>query len=466
MRSTVAAASVVGIALVMGLLAGWWLLRRSLTTAAIDAVSGRSQEVASLIASQGIRALDPDRQPVFGEVIQVMTPGSLVLSAAPPSARRLQLRFTAPTAGHATVTEVPALPQSGADEPYILVARTVRDGQSGQQVVVVVGRSVAGLAETAGAVGQLTVVGLPLLVFVTGAATYLFTGRALRPVEAIRLRVREISSRGLAERVPVPDVRDEIGLLAETMNEMLARLQSAHEAQRRFVADAGHELRSPLSTILVALDVARQEASAGSSMDGRVLDDVGAESARMSRLVDDLLLLARADESGLRMRADDVDLDDLLESEARRLAADGTRHVSYDTEPVRVLGDRDRLVQVVRNLTDNAARHARSQIHLSVRSRLGSAELRVEDDGLGIPAPDRARVFDRFVRLDASRQRGSGESGLGLSIVREIVSGHGGQVGVEVSRWGGVAAVVRLPLPTAAPGAVAAHGHPASGSSR
>jgi len=463
-RSTVAAAGVVGIALVTGMLAGWWLLRQALTNAAIDAVSGRSQEVASLIARDGTRALDPDRQPVFGEVIQVMTPGRVVLNAAPPSAERLQLRFTPPTAGRPTVTEVPALPQSGADEPYILVARAVRDGQNGQPVVVVVGRSVAGLAETVGAVGQLTVVGLPVLVLVTAAATYLSTGRALRPVEAIRLRVREISSRGLAERVPVPVVRDEIGRLAETMNEMLARLQAADEAQRRFVADAGHELRSPLSTIMVALDVARQEAAAGSPVDVRVLDDVAAEAGRMSRLVEDLLLLARADESGLRMRRDDVDLDDLVEGEARRLAADATLKVSYEAEPVRVLGDRDRLVQVLRNLTDNAARHARSQIRLSLGARPAAAELRVDDDGDGIPVGDRARVFDRFVRLDASRQRGSGGSGLGLSIVREIVAGHGGQVSVQESRWGGVAVVVRLPMPT--PGTVAEHGHPTSASSR
>jgi signal transduction histidine kinase len=433
----------VALALVVAMAAGWWLLQRSLTSAAQDSLSARAAEVAVLVGEEGTPGLSPQRQPVFGEVIQVLDPSGQVLAAAPPSAAALSL-VSSPPRAKSLVTRVHTLLRSGYTEPYLVATLGARDAVTGRDVVVVVARTASHLSETLEAVARLGLVGVPLLVLVTAGVTYLFTGRALAPVEAMRRRVLTITSQRLDERVPVPVVHDEIGRLAVTMNDMLASLQAAQGAQRRFVADAGHELRSPLAVIATTVEVARSDEPTGSDR-AQLLDDVAAETSRMSRLVDDLLLLARADEHGLLRDGTDVDLDDLLEAEGRRLRTMGHLEVSVRTEPVRVTGDRDRLAQVVRNLTDNAQRHAVHRLRLQLQRDGSQAVIRVEDDGPGIAAEDRERVFGRFVRLDASRQRGSGGSGLGLAIVREIVVAHGGRVELGASDLGGTAAEVRLP---------------------
>jgi signal transduction histidine kinase len=476
-RSTVAAAAIVALALLVATVAGWWLLRRALTNASLDAVVARSDDVEAAVSRNGVVGLDLDRQPVYGEVVQVIE-GGQVVAAGPRAAAGLTLTTVRPAPGRSVVFRFAALPGSDVDEPYIFVARGVLDGATGRDAVVVVGRNLASLSQTLGTLGKLGLVGVPVLILVTGAGTHLFTGRSLAPVEDLRRRVQTITSRRLDERLPVPAVRDEIGRLAETMNDMLATLQTAQQAQRRFVADAGHELRSPLAVIATSVEVARAEEDDGTDL-ARLLDDVADETARMSRLVDGLLLLARADEHGLRTAGEDVDLDDLLEAEARRLRTAGVAEVALRTEPVRVVGDPDRLAQVLRNLTDNAKRHATSRIALVLAREGGEAVVHVEDDGPGIAPADRERVFERFVRLDASRQRRSGGSGLGLAIVREIVLGHGGTVRMVDTALGGAGVEVRLPLevlPPAPHAAGPAHlaaqpaahpaAHPPSGSSR
>jgi signal transduction histidine kinase len=170
------------------------------------------------------------------------------------------------------------------------------------------------------------------------------------------------------------------------------------------------------------------------------------EAERMGRLVEDLLLLAKADEDGLGMVRTDVDLDDLLAAEARRVRVETSLEVSAEIVAVRVCGDRAKLAQVFRNLTDNAARHANRRILLRLGTDGAWARVQIDDDGPGIPEPDRARVFDRFVRLDSSRERTSGGSGLGLAIAMEIVLGHGGTAAVETSPLGGARLTVLLPL--------------------
>jgi signal transduction histidine kinase len=172
---------------------------------------------------------------------------------------------------------------------------------------------------------------------------------------------------------------------------------------------------------------------------------LGAETSRMQRLVEDLLLLAKADDDGLRMQVSDVDLDDLLDAEARRLRASGDLVVETDIHPARVRGDAAKLGQVVRNLADNARQQAHRRVRIGLSEHKGSAILLIDDDGSGIPAADRGRVFERFVRLDESRARGSGGSGLGLSIVHEIVKSHGGTVTISDSPLGGARFEVRFP---------------------
>ncbi len=280
-------------------------------------------------------------------------------------------------------------------------------------------------------------IGVPILIVVAGAATYVFAGRALRPVEAIRARVASMSEKDLDERVPVPAARDEVGRLAETMNAMIARLEQAQKVQRRFVADASHELRSPLATIGAGLELLQN------SDPGTVVALRG-ETQRLGRLVDDLLLLARADERGLQPRRDEVDLDEIVEAERARPCEDGVR-TEVRAAHVRVVGDRGQLMRVLRNLVDNAHRHARSRVVVTLGREGDHAVLDVVDDGPGVPADDRVRIFERFVRLDDARARADGGSGLGLAIVAEVVAAHGGLVRVEDAPGGGAMFRVRLP---------------------
>ncbi|MBN9100597.1 MULTISPECIES: HAMP domain-containing sensor histidine kinase [unclassified Pseudonocardia] len=286
-------------------------------------------------------------------------------------------------------------------------------------------------------------VGVPILILITGIATYEFAGRALRPVEAIRRQVARLTEKDLGRRVPVPLARDEVGRLAETMNEMLGRLEDAQGVQRRFVADASHELRSPLATIAAGLEL-MQDGSSPRESDAATVVALRGETERLNRLVDALLLLARADERGLQPRREEVDLDDVADAERVRPGAGGVP-AEVHAEPVRVIGDRGQLARVVRNLVDNARRHASTRVLVTVRRDGGDAVVEVSDDGPGVPLSDRGRVFERFVRLDDARARSDGGSGLGLAIVAEVVAAHDGSVEIDDAPGGGALFRVRLP---------------------
>jgi signal transduction histidine kinase len=281
--------------------------------------------------------------------------------------------------------------------------------------------------------------GVPLLIVVAGVTTYLFSGRALRPVEAMRKQVSAMTEKDLGQRVPVPPARDEVGRLAATMNDMLARLEDAQGVQRRFVADASHELRSPLATIATGLELMQN-----GTVDGSTVTALRGEAARLNNLVEGLILLARADERGLQPRREEVDLDEVAELERGR-PTEGAVVAEVRAVPVRVIGDRGQLARVVRNLVDNARRHARSRVLVTVGRDGDRAVLEVSDDGPGVPPADRARVFERFVRLDDARARSDGGSGLGLAIVAEVVAAHGGTVEVTDGPDGGALFRVRIP---------------------
>jgi signal transduction histidine kinase len=260
-----------------------------------------------------------------------------------------------------------------------------------------------------------------------------------------------MSERHLDRRVPVPGADDEVARLARTMNGLLDRLETAVATQRRFVADASHELQSPLASARTDLEVAlaHPEATDWTITGADLLE----ENRRMERLVQDLLYLARADESAHRPLPTPVDLDDVVLAEAARLR--GYRRIQVDTSrvaPAAVLGRREELTRAVRNLLDNAERYAASTVHveLSEEDEGGWATLVVSDDGPGIPPEHREVVFTRFTRLDEARDRAGGGAGLGLAIVREIVTAHGGTVvvadhdGRQVPNPG-ARLVVRLP---------------------
>lgn len=308
---------------------------------------------------------------------------------------------------------------------------------------VIVGAGSESAEHTVATVALLLGIAAAIMTGVAALVNFRLAKYSLRSVEAIRARVSEISASDLSQRVPVPPQDDEISALATTMNQMLARVESGHDAQRRFVGDASHELRSPLASILSALEVAQEFPD--------VLDEeltsgtLIPEAQRMQALVEDLLLLARADERGLALRGDDIHLDVLAESEANRLRRATDLDIRLHSEAATATGDLAAVARVLRNLLDNAVWHATSTVEIAVKRRKAAAILSVADDGPGIPDQDKTRVFDRFVRLDSDRSRDGGGSGLGLAIVAEIVASHTGTVSIDDRPGGGTIVTVILP---------------------
>lgn len=309
--------------------------------------------------------------------------------------------------------------------------------------IVVAGRSATTADETLASVGILLGLAVPVVALLVGVTVWVATGRALRPVDVMRGQVEAITSTDLHRRVDEPPVEDEIGRLARTMNTMLARLDDAQARQRRFVSDASHELKSPLASLRQFAEVAASHPDriSPAELSDAVLD----EGARLERLVQGMLVLTRADESSLAAARTEVDLDDVLFAEGRRLAASGSVSVdAHGVQAVRTHADGGLVQQAVRNLVDNAARHAVSSIALSSGRDGEGAWIAVDDDGAGVPEAERDRVFERFVRLDDARSRDAGGSGLGLAIVAEIARAHGGSATVQPSPLGGARFVLRL----------------------
>lgn len=315
--------------------------------------------------------------------------------------------------------------------------------RSGVYTVLVGGGSEA-VEATARTLAILLACSAPVIVGVVAAATYWLVRRSLQSVDAIRTRVADISTSDLAERVPVPDSNDEIAALAVTMNEMLSRLEAGHRAQQRFVGDASHELRSPLATIISGLEVA--EAHPDLLDADLAVNTLLPEAQRMHTLIEDLLLLARADEQTLLRRTEQVALDDLARAEADRARRGTPCVVHTDVRPVYLEADPIAMSRMIRNLVENAVRHAVSCVSVEVGGRDGAAVLTVSDDGPGIAPADRDRVFERFVRLDSDRARSGGGTGLGLAIVAEVVAAHGGAVVIDAPPSGGTRMTVTLPV--------------------
>ncbi|WP_217140210.1 ATP-binding protein [Streptomyces sp. AC627_RSS907] len=278
-------------------------------------------------------------------------------------------------------------------------------------------------------------IGFPVLLAVVAWVTWLVTRRALRPVEGIRREMAAITaSEDLARRVPVPGTHDEVARLASTTNETLAALEASVERQRRFVADASHELRSPIASLRTQLEVAAAHPEL-LDLDGAVEDTV-----RLQRLAADLLLLARLD-AGERPADARFDLAALAREETAGRSGVSVRAGGEVT----VAGSRGQLGRVLANLLDNAQRHARSAVEVSVRRDGEAAVVAVADDGEGVPAADRERIFERFVRLDAARSRDDGGAGLGLAIARDVALRHGGTLTVHDAPAGGALFELRLP---------------------
>ncbi|MET7925059.1 HAMP domain-containing sensor histidine kinase [Streptomyces sp. NPDC005349] len=326
----------------------------------------------------------------------------------------------------------------GETRDYRFAALEVKNTRQGD-LTVYAGASMSAEQSAVGTALTVMLIGFPVLLGVVGAVTWLVTRRALRPVEGIRSEMSAITaSQDLARRVPEPATHDEVARLARTTNATLAALETSVERQRRFVADASHELRSPIASLRTQLEVGAAHPEL-LDVDGAVADTV-----RLQELAAGLLLLARLD-AGERPGEARVDLAALASEELSQRPA-GRVAVRTHLEPVEVAGSRSQLARVVGNLLDNAQRHARSRVDIAVRAEGPWAVVEVGDDGAGVPEAERERIFERFVRLDDARARDDGGAGLGLAIARDVAVRHGGALTVRSSPAAGALFELRLPV--------------------
>ncbi|MEU0506714.1 ATP-binding protein [Nocardia sp. NPDC005998] len=437
-RSALIVTVVITAGLAIAALSLTYVLYRSLVTASDDAATDRIRQVTAQLALD--TPADLDRSALATDnrlaIVQIIDRTGRVVQSSTNSPTR-PITDDRPAPG-IIVHDLPIATR--ADEGRVSAATV--DGRGGRYTIVVATNQEE-IERTIKLVAALVAFATPFIVALAALATYILVGRSLRSVERIRTRVAAITSADLTDRVPVPPQRDEIAALAETMNDMLARIEAGHNAQRRFISDASHELRSPLTTITAALELGRAQPTI---LDAAMLDDtLLPEAQRMRHLIDDLLLLARADENALAQRHIDIDLDDVLAAEVARTRTTTALTIDIAVEPARISGDPTQISRALRNLLDNATRYAATTITVRLRRHDRHAHIEIADDGPGIAAPDRARIFDRFYRPQQDRGRGTGGSGLGLAIVAEIITAHRGTVRIDQNLPTGAIAIIELP---------------------
>ncbi|MFH8290867.1 ATP-binding protein [Streptomyces sp. NPDC018059] len=461
-RATLGASLVVALALVAAGAAVLFSLRANLTGQADGRANAAAREVASqLVANRPYGDLDlPDGDEAPVQVVDEN--GKLV--AASEDLERISGTGTdavkpgpaARPAGGGSDRERPEPGETGEidDEAEYTDGSATVDGESGDyrfaavevstedkgDLTVYAGGSLADEQSAVSTALTSMLIGFPLLLGVVAGVTWLVTRRALRPVAAITAEMSAITaSEDLARRVPEPDTHDEIARLARTTNETLTALETSVERQRRFVADASHELRSPIASLRTQLEVGAAHPE--------LLDVEGAveDTVRLQELAADLLLLARLD-AGEKPGGARVDLAAFVREELSQRTRDRV-DVHTDLKSVEVAGSRGQLARVLGNLLNNAQRHARSRVTVTTRTDGMWAVLEVSDDGSGVPPGERERIFERFVRLDDARTRDEGGAGLGLAIARDVAARHGGTLVVDEAPSGGARFELRLPSP-------------------
>ncbi|MGH1488853.1 MAG: ATP-binding protein [Acidimicrobiales bacterium] len=290
---------------------------------------------------------------------------------------------------------------------------------------------------------------VPLVVLLGGLALWFAVGSALQPVQRITDEARRIAPSNSGDRLPVPDSSDEIADLTMTLNDMLDRLDAGLIRQRQFVSDASHELRSPLTTVKGAAELVAGNPNLSEEIEPTV-ETLGRGVARLETVLDDLTELAVA---GVAVAKTDVDLADVINSEVEAVVVSTDVVIDTSGVPVAAVAAHEiRLGRAVRNLLENAVRHAESDVRVAATIEDNTVRVTVDDDGPGIPEADRGRVFERFVRLDDARTRSGGGSGLGLALVSAIASEHGGTVTCGVSPLGGARFELSFPSAVRADG--------------
>ncbi len=439
LRARLMAVGVTGVALALALgsLALYAVLTVTVNRTVDDGAFATASSVADMVANNTV----PDPLPVSGTyLVQVVDASGAVVSAS-VSADRLTPLLRSPELAKALAGERISVPGARAGSSGTLRAVALRAGSGPASARIIVAVPVNDLEASQRVLETTLLVTYPLVVLIMALIAWRVIGWTLRPVETLRSGAARISGSDQDERLVVPESADEIRALALTLNDMLDRLAAARGRQRAFVADSAHELRSPLASMRTQLEVAQRLGEGG-----ELATDLLADVTRLAALVEDLLLLARAgsDARPPSMR-ESLDVRALLVTTAGRYA-DARVPVSVVPGPaVYASVSSEELQRVLANLVDNAVRHAGSHVELAARTEGGRAVLTVIDDGPGIPAGERERVFERFARLDDARDRDAGGTGLGLAIVRELLRRSDGSISLQDNPSGpGLAAVVHL----------------------
>jgi signal transduction histidine kinase len=441
-RLTIITTAGLAVALVVAAMLLRITLRASLTREVDNTARQGAREVAALADKNAL----PNPVPVAEGTltIQVLDPQGNVVDASPAADRLVPLLPARVAAANARSGRAVLLNGRPYGIPYTMrvVAVQARDGKTVIAGVIFEPVSASVLAVTHG-----LLIGTPILLLLLAWGTWLVVGSTLRPISALRRGAQVITATGQPRELPVPEARDEVRVLAVTLNDMLAQLDASQQRQRNLVSDTAHELRSPIASIRTQLEVALDHPAQQDWHE--TASDVLADTLRLSRLAEDLLVLARLDERGTRppLSRRPVDLRVLVAEEAERSA--GARvpvTASADGRCV-VVGDLEGIRRLLRNLIENSLRYAKSAVGVTAQRDGEDVVLTVADDGPGIPAKDRERAFGRFVRLDVARSRDeheAGGSGLGLAIVRATALAHGGSARLEDAEPG-LRAVIRLP---------------------
>jgi two-component system OmpR family sensor kinase len=397
----------------------------------------RAQSAEAVGRAGGEPLLDADARE-SGMVAQVLASDGRVLRSDPATLPSLLDASSAAAARRASQLTTVSL---GSGDANRWRALAVPDGDT----VLVVARPLRQSEETLHHLVRGLVVAGPVGLLLATLGGYLVAAAALRPVEAMRRRATAISATTTGARLPVPPSHDEIRDLAETLNEMLERLEAALEHERRFVADASHELRTPLALLKAELELALRRPRTAEQLRAAVAS-AAEETDRLVLLAEDLLLIARSDQETLGLRLEPVDLGELARAAADRFAeraAAESRGISVEIAPgTEVTADHLRLEQALRNLVDNALVHGAGTVTIAAQRIDGATELHVLDEGRGFRPDVAARAFERFSRGDDARTRGG--SGLGLAIVEAVAQAHGGSAGIAP---GGSGADVWISLP-------------------
>ena len=435
LRAAVAAALALAPVLVVASVAGVLVQRHELIAATALVAEDQARSVSDELGGTSAVALPQSTLGGEESLVQLVGDDGTVLDATGDlrGSEPLVTLAAGQASGRATIIDTIA----GEGDRVVAVAVRLPDSNA----YVVAARSLESVDAATTSTAQLLTLGSVLVVLLVTVLTWYLTGRALRPVDAMRARVADITGARLSARLSDPGTGDEIARLAATLNDMLDRLERSSLAQRRFVADASHELRSPIATIRTLQETAAL--SPHPDGPGGLTLEVLAETTRLEQLVGDLLLLARSD-AAAGAPYERVDLNAVVAQEATRLRS---VPVALDAGTgVAVRGDAAALARLLRNLLDNAERHAHRQVEVTVTSCTGRVDVSVDDDGPGVAPPDRERIFERFVRLDDARARDDGGSGLGLAIARQTAEEHGGTLTYVSGIHGGSHFVLSLPV--------------------